>query len=131
MKKNLIISTLLTIAALVGIILLIRKGITTESVANGSSNVSMVDGKQVIRIDAKGGYAPRMTIAHANVPTTLLVKTNGTFDCSSGVSIPSLGFRTTLPSSGDTPIEIPPQSAGKTITAVCSMGMYNFTVSFR
>lgn len=131
MKKVFVISILLTIASLVGIIMLLsNNGTNTTTVANGQSNVSIVDSKQVIQIDAKGGYAPRNTVAKANIPTTLNLKTNGTFDCSSAVSIPSLGYRTNLPPSGVTPIEIPPQPAGTTLKGVCAMGMYNFAVNF-
>ena len=131
MKKILVISILLTVGSIVGIIVLLRNGGTnTTAVASGQSNVSIVGGKQVIQIDAKGGYAPRNTVAKANMPTTLNLKTNGTFDCSSGVSIPSLGYRSSLPPSGITPVEIPPQPAGTVLKGTCSMGMYNFAVNF-
>lgn len=131
MKKVFVISSLITVAAFVGIIVLLKgNGSNTTTVPSGQTNVSVVDGKQVIQIDAKGGYAPRNTIAKANMPTTLNVKTNGTYDCSSSLSIPSLGYRSSLPPSGVTPIEIPPQPAGTTIKGVCAMGMYSFAVNF-
>jgi plastocyanin domain-containing protein len=131
MKKIFIISILFTVASLAGIIMLLNNnGKSTAVVSNGQANVTVVGGKQVIQIDAKGGYAPRNTVAKANMPTTLNLKTNGTFDCSSGVSIPSLGFRTSLPPSGVTPVEIPPQPAGTVLKGTCSMGMYNFAVNF-
>ena len=131
MKKMIVFSSLLTIVAVIGIVVLLRNnGTSTAAVASTPSNVSVVGGKQVIQIDAKGGYVPRNTVAKANMPTTLNVKTNGTFDCSSGLSIPSLGYRTNLPPSGVTPIEIPPQPAGTTLKGVCAMGMYNFAVNF-
>ncbi len=131
MKKIFVISILLTIASLAGIIkLLSNNGASTTTVVNGQTNVSVVDGKQVIEVAAKGGYAPRNTVAKANTPTTLNLKTNGTFDCSSAISIPSLGYRANLPPSGVTPIEIPPQPAGTILKGTCSMGMYNFAVNF-
>lgn len=131
MKKLFVISILLTVGSIVGIIVLLQNsGTSTATVASGQSNVSIVDGKQVIQIEAKGGYAPRNTVAKANMVTTLNLKTNGTFDCSSGVSIPSLGYRTSLPPSGITPVEIPPQPAGTTLKGTCAMGMYNFAVNF-
>jgi plastocyanin domain-containing protein len=131
MKKVFVISTLLTIGSVVGIILLLQNnGTSTTTVASGQSNVSVVDGKQVIQIDAKGGYAPRNTVAKANMPTTLNVQTSGTFDCSSALVIPSIKYRTNLPPSGVTPIEIPPQPAGTTLKGVCSMGMYSFAIAF-
>ncbi len=131
MKKVFVISTLLTIGSVVGIILLLQNSsMGTATVASGQSNVSVVDGKQVIQIDAKGGYAPRNTVAKANMPTTLNVQTSGTFDCSSALVIPSIKYRANLPPSGVTPIEIPPQPAGSTLKGVCSMGMYSFAVNF-
>ena len=131
MKKIFPISLLLTIGFIVAIIILLQKNTTATVVPNGQSHVSIVDGTQVIAIDAKGGYAPRNTTAKANMPTTLNIKTNGTYDCSSSVSIPSLGYRTNLPPSGITPVEIPPQPAGTTINGVCAMGMYHFAVNFQ
>jgi plastocyanin domain-containing protein len=97
---------------------------------NSSNNISIVDGKQIITIDAKGGYSPRVTTARADMPTIIKVATNGTFDCSSALTIPSLGYRTNLPPSGSTDVEVPPQKAGTTITGLCAMGMYNFSVNF-
>lgn len=131
MKKRFAISILVTVCAIVGIIVLLRNGGTTMPTgASVQANVSIVDGKQVIQIDAKGGYTPRTTIAKANTPTVLNLKTNGTFDCSSSISIPSLGYSTNLPPSGTTSVEIPPQLAGTTINGVCTMGMYHFAVNF-
>ncbi len=131
MKKLFVISVLLTIGSLVGIILLLKSsGTNRPYVTNGQTNVSIVGGEQIIQIDAKGGYTPRYTVAKANTPTTLNVKTSGTFDCSSAISIPSLRYRANLPPSGITPIKIPPQSAGTTLQGICAMGMYNFTVNF-
>ena len=101
---------------------------TSETAAE--SNVAMVDGKQIIDISAKGGYAPLNTNAKAGVPTVLKVQTNGTYDCSSALRIPDLGYDETLPPSGETTIEIPAQEPGAKIDGLCAMGMYNFSVTF-
>lgn len=93
-------------------------------------NVTEADGKQKIEIFAKGGYSPKKTVAKANTPTTLSINTNGTFDCSSALSIPSLDFRKHLPSSGETQIELPPQKPGSSLEGLCAMGMYHFLVQF-
>ena len=69
----------------------------------------VVDGKQVIEIKAKGGYTPREILAKADMPTVIKVKTQGTFDCSSALVIPSLNYRSNLSPSGVTEIEVPPQ----------------------
>lgn len=131
MKNVFILSILLTVTSLVGIVFLLQRGGTKMTSRVGErTNVSVVDGKQVIQIDAKGGYVPRNTLAQADMPTTLNVKTNGTFDCSSVLVIPRLNYRANLPPSGVTSIEIPPQPAGTTIKGTCAMGMYQFAVNF-
>lgn len=94
------------------------------------NNVTTADGKQVVEISAKGGYLPRVNTAKANTPTVLKVRTNGTFDCSASLTIPSLGYRKILPPSGETLIEVPPQEPGSVLRGLCSMGMYNFEVRF-
>lgn len=94
------------------------------------NNVSMVDGKQVIEIDAKGGYSPRISIAKADTSSVIKVNTKGTFDCSSSLVIPSLGYEKNLPMTGETLIDVPPQKAGTSLQGLCSMGMYSFQVQF-
>ncbi|HZX01083.1 MAG TPA: cupredoxin domain-containing protein [Candidatus Paceibacterota bacterium] len=94
------------------------------------NNVSMLDGKQIITISAKGGYLPRVTTAKADIPTIIKVDTRGTFDCSSALVIPSLGYRKNLPPSGETLIDVPPQKTGTSLQGLCAMGMYNFSINF-
>lgn len=94
------------------------------------NNVSIVDGKQIIEIGAKGGYSPRTTNAQANIPTVIKMKTNGSFDCSSALVIPSLNYRNNLPLSGETLIEVPAQKPGSKLQGLCAMGMYSFTIDF-
>jgi plastocyanin domain-containing protein len=94
------------------------------------NNVSILDGIQVIEIDAKGGYSPRQTVAKADVPTVLKVKTQGTFDCSASLNIPNLNYHSVLESSGEVAIEVSPQKPGSTLQGVCGMGMYNFKIQF-
>lgn len=93
-------------------------------------NVSMEGEKQVIEIGAKGGYSPKLTTAKAGVPTVLRLKTNGTYDCSSAVTIPAIGFRKNLEATGVTEVEVPANVAQGTLEGVCSMGMYSFSVKF-
>ena len=98
--------------------------------AQDANNVSIILGKQIITISAKGGYSPKVTTAKADMPTVIKVDTRGTFDCSSAISIPSLGYRKNLPPSGETLINVPPQKAGSTLQGLCAMGMYNFQIKF-
>lgn len=128
--NKVIIGSLVVMVLAVGGIFMILRGGNTPAGSTGQANTSIVDGKQVIEIKAKGGYTPRVTMAKANMPTVINVQTNGTFDCSSALTVPAVGFRGMLPPSGITPIEIPPQQPGTTIKGVCSMGMYSFAVNF-
>jgi plastocyanin domain-containing protein len=95
-----------------------------------TDNVSVENGKQVVEIKAEKNYAPALTSAKPNMPTVIRMETNGTFNCTSIVRIPSIGYQQTLPLSGSTDIEIPPQQPGAKVTGVCSMGMYSFEVDF-
>ncbi len=103
---------------------------TNDTESQNANNVSIVDGKQIITINAKGGYSPRVTTAKAGMPTVIKVATNGTFDCSSTITIPSIGYRSNLSPSGETLIDVPPQKAGTSMKGLCAMGMYNFSVNF-
>jgi len=120
-----IAAALVSVAA---VVVLARGG--AESGDTARANVSNVGESQVIEISAKGGYSPRETTAKAGTPTTLKIKTSGTFDCSSALTIPKLGYQTNLPPSGETVVDVPPQKAGTVLTGLCSMGMYSFTIRF-
>jgi len=93
-------------------------------------NVSVVDGKQTVLIDAKGGYLPRLSVAKAGLPTRIVFNTRSTFDCSSAVTIPAIGYSKNLPPSGKTVVELPPQEKGTSLQGLCVMGMYNFVINF-
>lgn len=95
-----------------------------------SRNVSVSEGTQVVEIRAGGGYAPRVTVASSNMPTILRMKTEGAFDCSSAVVIPSIGYQGYLSRTSETDISVPPQAQGSTIEGRCAMGMYSFQVRF-
>jgi plastocyanin domain-containing protein len=102
----------------------------TIGLTNNGANVVETNGTQIITINVKGGYFPRTSFAKANLPTTILFKTEGTFDCSSAVRIPSLRLQAFLPSTGVKEMVIPPQQPGTSLQGTCSMGMYNFTINF-
>ncbi|MDP3729323.1 MAG: hypothetical protein Q8R26_01015 [bacterium] len=127
--KATIISIVVSGLLIGGALLLVSFDTTLESNTN-VDNVSIVDGKQIIEIGAKGGYTPRVSIAKADTPTIIRVQTRGTFDCSSFLVIPNIDYRANLPPSGITEIEVPPQKPGTTIQGLCGMGMYNFKVQF-
>jgi plastocyanin domain-containing protein len=95
MKKNLAISLLFVAIIALGWMIIANKQTKTDPQLAStalSSNVSTENSKQVIEITAKGGYEPRISTAKANIPTVLRVKTSSTFDCSSALRIPSIGY---------------------------------------
>lgn len=101
-----------------------------SDIEENANNVSIVDGKQIVEIKAKGGYSPTHSFAQAGLPTILRVNTNGTFDCSSSIRIPSLNISKNLPMSGTTDIDIGTQQAGL-FQGTCGMGMYPFDIRFQ
>ena len=117
------------LVAVAGIVVVGKHGTKTGGTAQ-ANNVSVVAGQQTIEINAKDGYDPQLTTAKANLPTVLKIKSNGDFDCSSSLNIPKLGYRTVLPASGETAVDVPAQSPGSTLKGVCAMGMYSFTIRF-
>ncbi|MEK7217743.1 MAG: cupredoxin domain-containing protein [Patescibacteria group bacterium] len=125
--KLTVISILVGVVLVGGAILFTRGNINTNV---GVDNVSVVNGKQIIGIRAKGGYQPRKSVAQAGLPTILRFDTNGTFDCSSSVRIPSLGISQILPQSGATDIDLGLPQAG-TLQGMCGMGMYRFELEFK
>jgi plastocyanin domain-containing protein len=129
--KATVISILIGAVFIGGVIMLVGRN---QGSNNPSSqvvnNVSVIDGKQTITINAKGGYSPKVTTAKAGIPTIIKVNTQGTFDCTAALTIPSLGYEKNLPPSGETLIDVPPQKAGTTMRGLCAMGMYNFSINF-
>ena len=101
-----------------------------EENTQNENNVSIVSGKQIIEISAKGGYSPKVSIAKANTPTIIRFNTNGTFDCSASVRIPSMNISKILPNSGTTDLDIGAQKVG-IFQGTCGMGMYPFEINFQ
>ncbi|MFA5778234.1 MAG: hypothetical protein WC870_01965 [Candidatus Paceibacterota bacterium] len=97
----------------------------------GKNNVEIRDGIQYITINARGGYFPKISTATAGIPTKLIVKTDGTFDCSSALAIRSLNYQKMLPQNGETEIDIGIPKAGEPLQGVCGMGMYSFKIDFQ
>ncbi len=93
-----------------------------------AQNVEIKDGVQYVTINAKGGYTPKISSIKSGVPTKIIMKTSGTFDCSSSVAIHDLGYEKILKSTGEETIDLGTLAAGKTLQGVCGMGMYNFKV---
>lgn len=140
MKKNKIPLIIITIGLIIAIGLIFWGGLgedkspsikkvnndtTTEQV----SNTEIKDGIQYITINAKGGYSPRVTTAKAGIPTKLIMKTDGTYDCSSSLVIRSIDYQKILPKTGEEVIDLGTPKVGP-FQGMCGMGMYNFEVNF-
>lgn len=118
------------IAVLLLIVFLSVRNNGASSVATTSGAVSMESGTQVIDIAAKGGFTPSSVEAKAGVPTELRVSTNGTYDCSSTLIIPSIGYQATLKPTGTESIALTAAQAKGTLEGTCGMGMYKFEIAF-
>ena len=128
-------SIILTIALVIGLGIIF----VGSSKANNNTNTAshqavqnnvIKDGVQYITINAKSGYSPRVSTAQAGIPTKLIVKTNGTYDCSASLAIHSIGYQKILPQTGETEIDIGTQKVGETVQGVCGMGMFSFQIQF-
>jgi plastocyanin domain-containing protein len=97
---------------------------------SGVQSVEIKDGVQYVRIDAGGGYSPQVTEAKSGIPTKLIVKTNGVFDCSSSLVIRSINYQEILPPTGETVIDLGIKNAGEKLQGLCGMGMYSFVINF-
>ena len=129
---NKIALSIVTLGLVIGIGIIFvdgLKGVETADVEPGQ-NIEIRDGVQYITINAKGGYSPRVTTAAADMPTKLVVKTNGTYDCSTALVIRSIGYQKILPQTGEEVIDIGTSKPGASLHGTCSMGMYNFVINF-
>ncbi len=133
MNKTILI--IITIALVIGMGLIFWTGSKSKNNSNTTTteavqNTEIKDGVQYITINAKGGYSPKTSTAKAGIPTKLIVKTNGTYDCSSSLVIRSIGYQKILAQTGEEIIDIGTPKAGEPLQGVCGMGMYNFLINF-
>lgn len=127
-----LIAIIIAVLLILGSILIIKnKNITpvNNKTEQAIQNVSVVEDKQIIDIRVKGGYSPKVTTAKADIPTIIRFNTNGTFDCSSYIRIPSLGINETLPNTGAKEVNIGTPNVG-ILSGSCGMGMYSFQIKF-
>lgn len=134
MNKKVIISAVVSLVLFSGIIYLFTKDssnsqeVNATTISKQQSNVEVRDGVQYVTVTAKGGYSPRVSTVQADIPTKLIMKTNGTYDCSSSLVIRSVGFQKVLEPEGETEIDLGILKTGQQIQGVCSMGMYSFQI---
>ena len=129
-KKTALAIVTFALVVCIGIIILRTP---TNTVSPGVQQVDAVvvkDGIQYVTILARGGYAPKISSAEANIPTKLIMQTNGTYDCSLSLVIQAIGYQKILPSTGEEVIDLGTLTSGQSIRGVCSMGMYSFVINF-
>lgn len=124
------VSIIITLGLIIAVGIIFAGGSKTKNISQAVQNSEIKDGIQYITIDAKGGYSPKISTAKAGVPTKLIVKTNGTYDCSAALMIRSVGFQKILPQTGKTTIDIGTPKAGEPLQGICGMGMYSFVINF-
>lgn len=127
MSKTILVSICLSLVLIFGAFWFVSRSGSADS----ASVVSIVNGKQVIDISAKGGYSPRAVTAKAGMPTVLRVSTRGTFDCSASLVIPKLQYQKFLQPTGTEEVAISAEQAQGTLQGLCGMGMYNFQIKFQ
>ena len=125
------ITIIVVVAVFGGFMAISLLGNGNKNITSGNSvdNVSIVVGKQIIKIRARGGYQPRGSLAKAGLPTIIEFDSKGTFDCSSFIRIPSMNISRSLSSSGITDVDLGIPSTGK-LQGSCGMGMYPFEINF-
>lgn len=127
MPKSIIISIIISVAIIGGTLYFIsNRAPSLDGELVSTQNVEIKDGVQYVTITAKGGYSPRMTEIKGGLPTKLIVKTNGTYDCSASLVVRSAGFKKILQPTGEEIIDLGTPKAGDKVQGVCGMGMYSF-----
>ena len=124
MQKNTIISIIISIAIIGGTLYFVSE----KTDVTQSQNVEIRDGVQYVTVTAQGGYSPRMSVIQPNIPTKLIVKTNGTYDCSAALVVRSAGFQKILQPTGEEVINLGTPKSSEKIQGVCGMGMYSFQI---
>ncbi len=127
------VSIILTLGLVIGLGIIFiggRQNATDTTAMRAGQNVEIRDGIQYITISAKGGYAPLTSTAQAGIPTKLVIKTDGTYDCSASLLIHSIGYQKILPHTGEEIIDVGTPEAGTPLQGTCSMGMYTFSITF-
>jgi plastocyanin domain-containing protein len=128
---NKTVYVIITLALVIGIgIVFLGNSKKNNTTGEATQNSEIKDGIQYITVNAKGGYSPKVSTAKAGIPTKLIVKTEGTYDCSASLVIRSVGFQKILPQTGEEVIDLGIPKAGQPLQGLCGMGMYNFVINF-
>lgn len=131
MEKNIALSIIASAIIIGGAIFFMSNPSASDSGGSTTaeaSNVEIRDGVQYVTVTARGGYSPRTSVVEPDIPTKLIAKTNGTYDCSASLSIREVGYQKILQPTGEEVIDLGTLKKGDKIQGVCGMGMYNFQI---
>lgn len=129
MQKNIILSIIASVFIIGGTFYLVSdRPATSGGEVAETKNIEIRDGVQYVTITAKGGYSPRVTEIKGGLPTKLIMKTDGTYDCSASLVIRSAEFQKVLQPTGEEIIDLGTLTSGEKVQGVCGMGMYNFQI---
>ena len=103
-----------------------------DGMADGTVAARMVDGVQVVEIEAgRMGYQPRAVALEAGVPARLVFTRTVESDCSSQVKIPAFDVPVTdLPMNEPVAVEFTPTESG-TFEFICGMDMQRGSLMIR
>lgn len=131
MQKNTIISIVISLILVGGTLYFVSdRSTTSDSEVTQSQSVEIRDGVQYVTVTARGGYSPRVSQLKGGLPTKLVIKTDGTYDCSASLVVRSVGFQKILQPNGEEVIDLGAPKSGEKVQGVCGMGMYNFVMNF-
>jgi plastocyanin domain-containing protein len=121
MQTSTIVSITISLALIGGTLYAVSGGEVAQT-----QNIEIRDGVQYVTVSARGGYFPRVSQIQPGIPTKLVVKTSGTYDCSASLVIRSAGFEKVLQPTGEEVIDLGVLKPDENVQGVCGMGMYNF-----
>ena len=130
MNKSASIIIILALVLGMGIIFLSDSKSSNDKTGGSTQNIEIKEGIQYVTVNAKGGYSPKVSSAKAGIPTKLIIKTDGTYDCSASLVIRSLGFQKILTQTGEEVIDIGTPKVGQPLQGICGMGMYSFLINY-
>ena len=127
MNKNTFVTVVIVLLAiLIALFIFIRGDNDDKSMV--VQNVEIKDDIQYVTINGKGGYFPNITKVESGLPTKLVIKTKGTYDCSAALVISDVNFQKTLAPTGEEVVDLGILEPGQVMQGTCGMGMYSFKV---
>lgn len=128
--KHVSISATILVVFFFGIVFIRLTSANTSDAFYTSGTVTIVDGVQIINLNARLGFNPSRIQAQSNIPTKLIVETKNTFDCTAYLNIPQINFSKFLPPTGLTEIDLHSMQSGEELEGYCGSNTYKFVIRF-